>query len=64
MTQRDVGRVLVVDDNLDNAESLSLLVEVMGHEGATAHDGEEAIEVAKRRPEDSDRWCGDRTAAR
>ena len=41
-------RVLVVDDNLDNAESLSMFVRLLGHEVETAHDGLEAIEVAQR----------------
>lgn len=39
-------RVLVVDDNLDSAESLSLLLELMGHEVRTAHDGEQALAEA------------------
>ena len=44
----DRCRVLVVDDNLDNAESLSMFVRLLGHEVETAHDGLEAIEVAQR----------------
>jgi CheY-like chemotaxis protein len=36
-------RVLVVDDNADSAESLSLLLELMGHTVRTAHDGEQAL---------------------
>jgi CheY-like chemotaxis protein len=40
--------VLVVDDNLDNAESLSMFVRLLGHEVETAHDGLQAIEVAQR----------------
>jgi CheY-like chemotaxis protein len=45
-------RVLVVDDNADSAESLSLLLELMGHTVRTAHDGEEALEQAETfRPE-------------
>lgn len=39
-------RILVVDDNRDGAESLSLLLELMGHEIRTAHDGVEAVEQA------------------
>lgn len=39
-------RVLVVDDNQDSAESLSLLLELMGHSVRTAHDGEQAIAAA------------------
>ncbi len=56
---RDVGggdmvvkRVLVVDDNLDSAESLSLLLQLMGHTVRTAHDGEQALAAADEfRPE-------------
>jgi CheY-like chemotaxis protein len=40
--------VLVVDDNLDNAESLSMFLRLLGHEVETAHDGLQAIETATR----------------
>ena len=39
-------RILVVDDNDDAADTLALLLNLMGHETRTAHDGIEAIEVA------------------
>jgi len=39
-------RVLVVDDNRDRAESLSLLLRMEGHQTQTAHDGEEAVAKA------------------
>ena len=39
-------RVLVVDDNNDQAESLAFLLNLMGHETRLAHDGEAALEVA------------------
>jgi signal transduction histidine kinase len=39
-------RILVVDDMRDNAESLALLLRLMGHDVATAHDGLEAVEAA------------------
>ena len=39
-------RILVVDDNEDGAESLSLLLELMGNEVRTAHDGLEAVQIA------------------
>jgi PAS domain S-box-containing protein len=39
-------RVLVVDDNLDGAESIARLLSVMGHEVAVAHDGFAALEQA------------------
>ena len=41
-------RVLVVDDNLDSAESLSMMIQLLGHEVSAAHDGHEAVEEAKR----------------
>ena len=41
-------RVLVVDDNLDSAESLSMMIQLLGHEVSAAHDGHEAVEAAKR----------------
>ena len=45
-------RILIVDDNRDNAESLSLLLGITGNETYIAHDGVEAIEaVEKHRPE-------------
>jgi len=39
-------RVLVVDDNQDSADSLGMLLRMMGHEVRTAHDGLEAIAAA------------------
>jgi PAS domain S-box-containing protein len=45
-------RVLVADDNPDNAESLAMLLRLTGHEVETALDGIQTIEVAERfRPE-------------
>jgi CheY-like chemotaxis protein/two-component sensor histidine kinase len=41
-------RVLIVDDNTDGAESLSILLELEGHVTHMAHDGHEAIEAAER----------------
>jgi CheY-like chemotaxis protein len=41
-------RVLVVDDNMDSAESLALLLRLAGHLVETAHDGETALESAER----------------
>jgi CheY-like chemotaxis protein len=41
-------RILVVDDNLDGANSLAMLLEIAGHETHQAHDGVEAIEAAER----------------
>jgi CheY-like chemotaxis protein len=39
-------KVLVVDDNRDAAISLSMLVEMLGHDVRTAHDGVEAVDMA------------------
>jgi CheY-like chemotaxis protein len=44
--------VLLVDDNRDIADNLSLLLELKGHRVLVAHDGPSAIEIAKaERPE-------------
>jgi signal transduction histidine kinase/ActR/RegA family two-component response regulator len=40
-------RVLVVDDNVDAADSLSLVLQLTGHATRTAHDGPAALELAK-----------------
>jgi CheY-like chemotaxis protein len=39
-------RILVVDDNRDSADSLAMLLKVMGNEVSTAYDGEQAVQVA------------------
>lgn len=39
-------RLLVVDDNVDAAESLAMLVQASGHDVRTAHDGPAALETA------------------
>ena len=45
-------RVLVVDDNVEGAESLAELLQVWGHEVAVAHDGPSGLALAARqRPE-------------
>ena len=49
---RQSSRVLVVDDNFDNARTLSRLLRLLGHDVRVAYDGHEAIEVARvHRPE-------------
>jgi CheY-like chemotaxis protein len=40
-------KVLVVDDNEDSAKSLSLMLELLGHEIRTAHDGLEALDIGE-----------------
>lgn len=45
-------RLLIVDDNRDTAESLGMLLELMGHEVRSAHDGLAAIaEAAQFHPD-------------
>jgi signal transduction histidine kinase/integral membrane sensor domain MASE1/CheY-like chemotaxis protein len=39
-------RILVVDDNRDSAESLGMMLRVVGHDIRTAHDGLEALQAA------------------
>jgi signal transduction histidine kinase len=45
-------RVLVVDDNRDAADSLSLLLQIHGHDAHTAYGGEEALEAIAKQPQD------------
>ena len=40
-------RILVVDDNVDSAESMAMMLVLSGHEVATAHDGMEAVKLAQ-----------------
>jgi CheY-like chemotaxis protein len=40
-------RVLVVDDNLDSADTMAELMRIWGHEVRTAHDGPSALECAR-----------------
>jgi PAS domain S-box-containing protein len=48
-TSADGGyRVLIVDDNIDGAESMAMLMRLRGHEAFLAHDGLEAVEAAER----------------
>ena len=44
--ETDGLRVLVVDDNVDSAESLSRVMQILGYPVAVAHDGVEAVEMA------------------
>ena len=39
-------RILVVDDNKDGADSLAMMLQIMGHETRTAYDGAVALEAA------------------
>lgn len=44
----DLRRILVVDDNVDAADSLGQLLAMLGNEVRTAHDGEAGIAVAEQ----------------
>jgi signal transduction histidine kinase/ActR/RegA family two-component response regulator len=46
-TARRAYRILLVDDNVDFATSLALLLESSGHAVAIAHDAEQALAVAR-----------------
>jgi CheY-like chemotaxis protein len=49
--KRIMPKVLVVDDNVDAARMLSLLVQRLGeHEVSIAHDGAEALVMADEKP--------------
>ncbi len=45
-----VVRVLLVDDNVDAAQSLAMLLRLSGHEVAVAHDGPTALQAAEAQP--------------
>ncbi len=52
VSQRVQRRILVADDNEDSAASLAMMLEMMGNEVTTAHDGVRAVEeAAKFRPD-------------
>jgi CheY-like chemotaxis protein len=40
-------RILVVDDNVDSAETMAEILKLWGHEVQTAHDGPAALEAAR-----------------
>lgn len=41
-------KVLVVDDNKDVADSLAMLIQVMGHDATQVYDGLSAVETAAK----------------
>ncbi len=45
---REARKVLIADDNVDAALALALLLQSIGYEVHTAHDGREALEAARR----------------
>lgn len=40
-------RILVADDNVDSAQSLAMMLSIMGHEVRAAHDGQAAVELVE-----------------
>ena len=40
-------RILIVDDNRDGADSLAMMLRVMGNDTRTAYDGQEGVDVAE-----------------
>jgi CheY-like chemotaxis protein/two-component sensor histidine kinase len=46
--EKQALRILVVDDNRDAADSLATLLEVYGHTGLVAYDGETALDKAEK----------------
>ena len=45
-------RVLIVDDNVDAAKTLLMVVATMGHEAETAHSGHAALDAVRRKKPD------------
>jgi len=40
-------RILIVDDNIDAAETLAMMLEILGHRTHQAHDGHAALKAAR-----------------
>jgi CheY-like chemotaxis protein len=50
--ESEIRRILVVDDNVDSAETMAEILKLWGHEVHTAHDGLGALEAARaQRPD-------------
>jgi PAS domain S-box-containing protein len=45
-------RIVIVDDNQDSAQSLAMMLRIMGHETWVAHDGVAGVQTAERRRPD------------
>jgi len=46
--EHDALRIVVVDDNVDSAETMSMLLRIWGHNVVIAHNGTEALRVARK----------------
>jgi PAS domain S-box-containing protein len=46
-TAHERRRILIVDDNLDAARSMAMMLELLGNDVRTAHDGVQAIELVE-----------------
>ena len=55
-TANNTARILVVDDNPDTAWALSRLLEVLGHDVRTAHDGPSALALGAGRSRTTSSW--------
>lgn len=40
-------RILIVDDNRDGADSLEMMLRILGNETRTAYDGQSGVEIAE-----------------
>lgn len=46
------GRILIVEDNVDSAQTMQMLLAISGYDARTAHEGQSALTVARDfRPE-------------
>lgn len=45
--EASAGRILVVEDNVDAAETMQMLLSISGYETKTAYDGAAALELAR-----------------
>ncbi len=45
---RQARRVLIVDDNVDAAETLAMMLQILGHDTRQAHDGNAALDAAQQ----------------
>ncbi len=48
MTPKSALRILIVDDNRDSADSLGMLLRIMGNDIRTAYDGQRGVELAEQ----------------